>query len=50
MKRERPTIVAIYCPLWHRYDHMDSWKGDGWSEWELLKTALCHGENLRTGQ
>ena len=20
----RPEVVAIYCPLWHRYDHMDS--------------------------
>jgi hypothetical protein len=35
----KPTAVAIYCPLWHRYDHMDSWKGQGWNEWELLKTA-----------
>jgi hypothetical protein len=35
----RPEVVAIYCPLWHRYDHMDSWHGPGWTEWELLKTA-----------
>jgi len=35
--RPRPTVMAIYCPLWHRYDHMDSWKGEGWNEWELLK-------------
>ena len=38
-KRPRPEVVAIYCPLWHRYDHMDSWHGYGWNEWELLKTA-----------
>lgn len=32
--------VAIYCPLWHNYDHASSWKGEGWCEWELLKTAI----------
>jgi hypothetical protein len=35
----RPEVAAIYCPLWHRYDHMDAWHGPGWTEWELLKTA-----------
>ncbi len=35
----KPTVVAIYCPLWHTYDHAASWKGEGWCEWELLKTA-----------
>jgi len=39
-KSRRPATVAIYCPLWHRYDHMDSWKGEGWCEWELLKNAI----------
>jgi hypothetical protein len=39
MRASRPEIAAIYCPLWHRYDHMDSWHGAGWTEWELLKTA-----------
>ena len=34
-----PTVVAVYCPLWHPYDHASSWKGEGWCEWELLKTA-----------
>ena len=37
--RPRPTVMAIYCPLWHRHDHMDSWKGEGWNEWELVKSA-----------
>jgi hypothetical protein len=37
--RSRPEVAAIYCPLWHRYDHMDAWHGYGWCEWELLKTA-----------
>lgn len=31
--------MAIYCPLWHSYDHGSSWKGEGWCEWELLKAA-----------
>ena len=35
----RPEVAAIYCPSWHRYDHMDAWHGYGWCEWELLKTA-----------
>lgn len=36
----RPQVVAIYCPLWHNYDHASSWKGEGWCEWELLKSAI----------
>ncbi len=35
----RPEVAAIYCPLWHTYDHACSWKGEGWCEWELLKSA-----------
>ena len=35
----RPEVAAIYCPLWHNYDHASSWKGEGWCEWELLKAA-----------
>jgi len=38
--KKRSEIVAIYCPLWHNYDHASSWKGEGWCEWELLKTAI----------
>jgi hypothetical protein len=38
-RTRRPEVAAIYCPLWHRYDHMDAWHGYGWNEWELLKTA-----------
>ena len=38
-KSNQPEIVAIYCPLWHNYDHASSWKGEGWCEWELLKKA-----------
>ncbi len=38
--RARPHVIGIYCPLWHRYDHMDSWHGYGWCEWELVKDAI----------
>ena len=36
----RPEIMAIYCPLWHNYPHASSWKGYGWCEWELVKSAV----------
>ena len=36
---QKPEVVAIYCPLWHAYDHMSSWKSAGWCEWELVKAA-----------
>jgi len=36
---KRPEVVAVYCPLWHNYDHASSWKGEGWCEWELLRQA-----------
>ena len=39
-KTARPEVVAIYCPLWHNYDHASSWKGEGWCEWELVRTAI----------
>ncbi len=39
-KPKRPDVVAIYCPLWHNYPHASSWKGYGWCEWELVKTAI----------
>lgn len=39
-RADRPEVVAIYCPLWHNYDHASSWKGEGWCEWELVKSAI----------
>ncbi|MBS0662149.1 MAG: glycoside hydrolase family 99-like domain-containing protein [Verrucomicrobia bacterium] len=36
----RPEVAVIYCPLWHPYDHAAAWKGEGWCEWELLKSAI----------
>ncbi|MGQ9914102.1 MAG: glycoside hydrolase family 99-like domain-containing protein [Thermogutta sp.] len=35
----RPELAVIYFPHWHRYDHMDSWHGFGWTEWELVRAA-----------
>ncbi len=37
---QRPEVAVIYCPLWHSYDHASSWKGEGWCEWELVKSAI----------
>jgi len=37
--KPKPEVVAIYCPLWHGYDHMSAWRSEGWCEWELLKAA-----------
>ena len=37
--KQKPEVVAIYCPLWHAYDHMSAWRSEGWCEWELLKAA-----------
>lgn len=37
--KKRPEVVAIYCPLWHNYDHASAWKGEDWCEWELMKAA-----------
>lgn len=36
----RPTVVAVYYPHWHTYDHGSAWKGEGWTEWEGLKAAV----------
>ncbi|HEY3396200.1 MAG TPA: glycoside hydrolase family 99-like domain-containing protein [Armatimonadota bacterium] len=32
-------VIAIYFPSWHANDHYQAWYGQGFSEWELLKTA-----------
>jgi len=37
--KSNPEVAAIYCPLWHNYDHASSWKGEGWCEWELVKNS-----------
>ena len=36
----RPTVVCIYYPHWHNYDHGTAWKGEGWTEWEGVKAAV----------
>ena len=38
--KRRPQVVAIYYPHWHNYDHGSAWKGEGWTEWEGLKSAV----------
>lgn len=35
----RPEVVAVYYPHWHAYDHGSAWKGEGWTEWTVLKAA-----------
>ena len=39
-RRKRPEVVVVYYPHWHNYDHGSSWKGEGWTEWEGLKSAV----------
>ncbi len=36
----RPTVVCVYYPHWHNYDHGTCWKGEGWTEWEGMKAAV----------
>jgi hypothetical protein len=38
--KQRPEVVAVYYPHWHNYDHGSAWKGEGWTEWEGLKSAI----------
>ena len=38
--KQRPTVVCIYYPHWHNYDHGSTWKGEGWTEWEGVKAAI----------
>ena len=33
-------IAAYYFPQWHRDPRNDRWHGSGWTEWELVKTAI----------
>ena len=38
--KRRPTVMCVYYPHWHNYDHGTSWKGEGWTEWEGVKAAV----------
>jgi glycosyl transferase family WbsX len=38
--KRRPTVMCVYYPHWHSYDHGNAWKGEGWTEWEGVKTAI----------
>ena len=33
-------VAAYYFPQWHPDPRNDRWHGPGWTEWELLKTAV----------
>ena len=39
-RKRRPTVLCVYYPHWHNYDHGSAWKGDGWTEWEGVKAAV----------
>ncbi len=39
-RKSRPTVMAVYYPHWHNYDHGSAWKGEGWTEWEGVKAAV----------
>ena len=38
--KRRPTVMCVYYPHWHSYDHGSAWKGEGWTEWEGVKAAV----------
>ena len=38
--KRRPTVICVYYPHWHNYDHGSAWKGEGWTEWEGVKAAV----------
>ena len=38
--KRRPTVMCVYYPHWHNYDHGTAWKGEGWTEWEGVKAAV----------
>ncbi len=40
MTRNSPyEVAAYYFPQYHTDSHNDAWHGEGWDEWELLKSA-----------
>ena len=39
-RKRRPTVMCVYYPHWHSYDHGSAWKGEGWTEWEGVKAAV----------
>jgi hypothetical protein len=43
----RPRVLAYYFPSWHRDPRNARWFGEGWTEWELLKTAQPRFEGHR---
>lgn len=39
MDQKQIDVMAIYFPSWHANDHYQTWYGNGFSEWELMKTT-----------
>lgn len=35
----RPRVLAYYFPDWHRDARNAAWFGEGWDEWQLLRSA-----------
>lgn len=36
---DRPQLAAYYFGNWHRDPRSQAWLGDGWTEWEIVRSA-----------
>jgi hypothetical protein len=43
----RPRVLAYYFPDWHADPRNAAWFGEGWDEWELLRSARPRFEGHR---
>src|SRR5690242_2924844 len=43
----RPKVLAYYFPNWHVDRRNDDWFGQGWTEWDLLRSARPRFEGHR---
>ncbi len=39
LNTHKPEVMAIYFPSWHPDKHYEKWYGEGFSEWELVKST-----------
>ena len=39
MNRQATEVIVVYFPSWHQDEHYQDWYGNGFSEWDLLKSA-----------
>lgn len=44
---QQPKVLAYYFPDWHRDPRNEAWKGRGWDEWELVRSARPRFEGHR---